>query len=286
MSKLMINDYGKRPFSESLVKELRFIFLIITKTILFQKKTFLLCYPQLPSKKTTLVKIAERNRWIITNNPKVKSAVKIYWHDSSIDPTTYPIDIKTFLNNNCRNILKANVDLLFYQAFGYKTAIQADTFQGTAVEKSEYNAKHNGVIIQCPLPESEIKKDCIYQILINNRCDDNIFEDLRMPVINGTFPLVYRKLKSIDKRFEASPDRATVHKPEEFFDNQFLEKTKEFCHLAGLDFGEMDILFNRDDKKFYIIDINKTPYGPPKNLSPEDHHKAITLLADKMKQMK
>ncbi len=284
MSKIIFNDYGKRPFIESLLKELQFIFVIIGKTILLQKKTYLLCYPQLPSKKTTLAKIAKRNRWIISNNPKIKASIKIYWHDSSIDNTNYPIDLRDYLNNNCRDILKANVDHHFYNAFGYKTAIQAETHQGKAVEKSEYNAKHNGTIVECPLPQSKINKECIYQILINNCCDNNLYEDLRMPVINGSFPLVYRKLKSDAKRFEASPDKAILHQPKDFFDDSFLAKTREFCKQAGLQFGEMDILYNRDDKKYYIIDINKTPYGPPKNLSPEDHQKAIKLLADEMKK--
>lgn len=284
---MLYNDYGKRPFFESLLKELAFLFKITFAFFKYGKKIpFVLCFPQLPSKKTTLAKICNAQGWIITNNPCFNAVLKFYWHDSSIDETKYPDIDNSFLNHTCNNILKVKVDESFYNVFGYKTAIDPLTHQGIAVEKSEYNAKHNGVIINCPIKQDQTKRDCIYQILLDNKIEDDLYEDIRMPVIGDAFPFVYRKLKSGAKRFEAAPDKALLHKTSDFFSSEFLENTRLFCQKIGLDFGEMDILLNRNDGRYYIIDINKTPYGPPKNLNEADTHQAISLLGETLKMMK
>lgn len=283
MGIMLYNDYGKRPWSESMLKELTFLFRIISGFLKHGRRIpFVLCYPQLPSKKTTIAKICKSKGWIITNNPRFKTEIKIYWHDSSFDETQYNSITPDFINYRCTNILKAKVDEDFFSVFGYKTALDPLTHNGIAVEKSEFNAKHNGVIINCPIQQDQVKNDCIYQILLDNKISKDLYQDLRMPVIGGKFPFVYCKTKSSKKRFEAAPDMAILHEVEDYFDEEFLLKTAAFCREAGLDFGEMDILYNNSDQRFYIIDINKTPYGPPANLSQADAMKAIHLLANTM----
>lgn len=283
MGIMLYNDYGKRPWSESMLKELTFLFRIISGFLKHGRRIpFVLCYPQLPSKKTTIAKICKSKGWIITNNPRFKTEIKIYWHDSSLDETQYNSITPDFINYRCTNILKAKVDEDFFSVFGYKTALDPLTHNGIAVEKSEFNAKHNGVIINCPIQQDQVKNDCIYQILLDNKISEDLYQDLRMPVIGGKFPFVYCKTKSSKKRFEAAPDKAILHEVEDYFDEEFLLKTAAFCREAGLDFGEMDILYNNSDQRFYIIDINKTPYGPPANLSQADAMKAINLLANTM----
>lgn len=47
----------------------------------------------------------------------------------------------------------------------------------------------------------------------------------------------------------------------------------------GLDWGELDILRNKDDGRAYIVDVNNTPAGPPNHLSKEDKERALQQLA-------
>jgi hypothetical protein len=46
----------------------------------------------------------------------------------------------------------------------------------------------------------------------------------------------------------------------------------------GADFCEFDVLRDNHSKLIYIIDVNKTPYGPPNGLSSEETKKAVDLL--------
>lgn len=57
-----------------------------------------------------------------------------------------------------------------------------------------------------------------------------------------------------------------------------------FCKEIGLDYGELDILRDKDDKKIYIVDVNNTPWGPPNHLSRADNWKALSMMAKTFKE--
>jgi hypothetical protein len=46
------------------------------------------------------------------------------------------------------------------------------------------------------------------------------------------------------------------------------------------DFCELDVLKDNQSGKWYIIDLNKTPYGPPASLSKKDKNKAVEILSN------
>ena len=46
-----------------------------------------------------------------------------------------------------------------------------------------------------------------------------------------------------------------------------------------LDYGELDVLRNRDDGLLYIVDVNPTPWGPPNHLSRQETAHAIRGMA-------
>ena len=47
-----------------------------------------------------------------------------------------------------------------------------------------------------------------------------------------------------------------------------------------VDFCEFDVLRHKGNQKIYIIDVNKTPYGPPEPLNRKDKVIALKKLSD------
>ena len=62
------------------------------------------------------------------------------------------------------------------------------------------------------------------------------------------------------------------------FSHQEINLIKNFCKNFHLDFGELDILRDRQSKKIYIVDVNKTAWGPPDKIALKDGKKAIQLI--------
>lgn len=60
-------------------------------------------------------------------------------------------------------------------------------------------------------------------------------------------------------------------------------KEQPFKHIeinnlfSEIDFAEIDILRDKNSKKIYIIDVNKTPIGPPLELNLFEKIKVITV---------
>jgi glutathione synthase/RimK-type ligase-like ATP-grasp enzyme len=160
------------------------------------------------------------------------------------------------------------------------------TFQGKCVRKSDENAAHDGAIITCPIAERE--QGVVYHKLINNRCDEEYVEDIRVPVIGNTIPHVYLKYKPVDQRFanfrETPDDKLPqIHPPEEVLSGSEIKAIKEMARRMHLEFGEMDVLRDRDDGRVYVVDVNNTPTGPS-HLKKKDMDIAINRLAQTFKR--
>lgn len=233
-------------------------------------------FPDFPSKKTTLFKIARKLGYRLTNKPLSNPDLVIYFEDITSGNTSelkrkYP---HYCLNEACTDISKTVVDAVHRSVFGYNTFIDPLTFRGKAVSKSDINALHDGKIIDCPL--SEKQEGSIYQILLDNAFDDKFVVDFRVPVIGREIPLVYKKFKSYPERFTNNVDHSTLHRPEEVFNASELSTIVEFAQAMKADFCELDII-RHSDGRIFIIDVNKTPYGPPFGLQEKDL--AVLLLS-------
>jgi hypothetical protein len=66
--------------------------------------------------------------------------------------------------------------------------------------------------------------------------------------------------------------------------NQIQKKIIDFCTKIQCNFCELDVLFDNDSQKWFIIDVNKTPYGPPASLSRVEKEKAVNILSDGFKR--
>ncbi len=191
-------------------------------------------------------------------------------------PPASPTDKPSF-NIGCYDIRKSVVARVFEEVFGYSLAIDPDTHQGLAVEKSERNGKHDGKIVECPV--SEPKRDMVYQRLIDNTFDGNEFIDIRTPIVGGKIPFVYLKRRMADLRFSNDNHRVDIAPTDAMLSREEQENIRRYAEAMALDFGGLDVLRNREDGRIYIVDVNKTDMGPPSALPSADKLQAMRGLA-------
>ncbi|MFM7725130.1 MAG: hypothetical protein ACKO7B_00375, partial [Flavobacteriales bacterium] len=91
---------------------------------------------------------------------------------------------------------------------------------------------------------------------------------------------VYSKYKRADVRFTNDVHRSEMHVPSEKFSEQELLLIANMAAAMGAEFCEFDVLRDHASGLVYVIDVNKTPYGPPKGLPAADTRKATQLLTD------
>ncbi len=190
---------------------------------------------------------------------------------------------KPAFNIGCYDIRKSVVARVFEEVFGYGLTIDPTQFSGRAVEKSEANGKHDGVIIDCPLPQA--RHDRVYQRLIDNTFDGHEFIDIRTPVVGGRIPFVYLKRRTMDRRFSNDNHRVDLVDADAMLSAQEQAKIRDFATGMNLDFGGLDVLRHRGDGRIYIVDANKTDMGPPSALPSKEKFKAMRGLADAFAQL-
>jgi hypothetical protein len=268
------------PFFERLTKDLRSWFADQqSRKYHGGRLPVLVTYPDYPSKRTTIAKIARHLHFRLTNKP-IKADVVLFFEDQ----THKEADLDWLksqdaaINTSLTDISKNHVETVHQNIFGYGTFIDPTTGSGTAVEKSDANAMHDGHYIELPIQER--KPDCIYQKVLNNKTSDGRAVDIRVPVMRDEIPLVYRKYKSWDLRFtnEVVESELLEHLEDAFTEDE-LVNIRRFCGEMKAEFCELDIIRDNDDGRIYIIDVNPTPYGPPAKLSESAHKKAVHLLA-------
>ncbi len=233
----------------------------------FQRKTILF-YPNFPHRKATIYQLCLALGYDVINNPEKEFDVAIYWKRYATFFPQEPIlsqfstENKTVFNHNCQDVSKTYIDREFLKVFGYCTIIDPLTHSGKCVAKSDLNAQHDGKIIDCPIESKQ--SGIIYQKLIDNEVEKGKVVDFRVPIFKQTIPVVYRYLKknlNAEQRFFGYPSLISVDiiEPTEIFTSEEISKILEFCQKIGLDYGELDILKDKQDGRIYIIDANNTP---------------------------
>lgn len=180
-------------------------------------------------------------------------------------------------NDRIEDISKTHVGNVFEKVFGYTLTVNPLTYRGLAVCKSDLNGTHDGKIVQCPLPASEIDADAIYQRFIDSAFDGERSEDLRTNVIKGAIPAVFHKYKSLDARFGTSYLHTDVRAADDVFSSEEQRLIAAFCGEIGLDFGCIDILRDKTDNRIYIVDVNKTCM-PVLSLSFKEQLRGLRLM--------
>lgn len=164
------------------------------------------------------------------------------------------------INVDCRDVSKTAVAKAFGRAAGYSLEVDPSTWTGLMVDKSEVNAAHDGRVVRGPcIPES----GRAYQRLVDNEIGGDSVEDLRTITLGGEPVLVFRKRRSVARRFANENTTVSVARPHEIYTPEEINIIRRFTRELHLDWGGIDVLRDRQDGRIYIVDANKTDMGPP-----------------------
>lgn len=273
-----LNRYQySKPALKYLIEDLRYslVWTIWTLTANLRGDSVrrILTFPHLPSKKSSIYRLAMRKKMILTNRPRGPFNTIIFWEYATQRADQKKLDEiikkpnfegpKKILNYNSIDIGKLAIDRAFLEIFGYSTAVDPLSWTDKLVVKSDKNATHDGKIVEGPLPQKNIEPDKIYQRLIDNSVDSERVLDYRTPVVGGDVPFVLKKFRHKKVRFTNDTELVEKEATKDVFTKDELQNIQLFCEKICLDFGELDILRDNHSKKIYIVDVNNTPQSPP-----------------------
>ena len=248
------NDYPDRmPLLERIGKELRFRKAVKASKQEYGRPQFVLVHPDWPSKRASIMAYAEALGWAVTNRPNTPdlfdggTVLKLAFDDRTEKRQAQP----GFWNGHCLDML----------------------------EKSEGNAVHDGREIQGPLSPDQLQPSKVYQRIIDNRTDEGLFEDLRVVVIHGEVPVVYRKRKSGEVRYtNETAEVDLAGSPKTVLSEGEIDQITSLSAKMCAEFAELDVLRDRQDGRIYCVDLNPTPYGPPAGLNETDRADAFQQI--------
>lgn len=100
----------------------------------------------------------------------------------------------------------------------------------------------------------------------------------RVVVIQHRIPIVYKKYRPLATRYSIPNTRVELCAPEEVFSEDERKNISRFAERIGMDFGELDVLRDRNTGHIYVIDANNTPMGPAKALNKEEASRTFAVL--------
>lgn len=227
------------------------------------------------------------NIWLAVQNTKLQltkhpeNADYIFIFDDSTHSeaaANLPAEVNAqLINHRVTDISKSNVGRVFQKVFGYNLEIDPLTYEGAVVEKSDENGTHDGKIITCPIPASNIKPGYAYQKFIDSSFSGKTSEDLRVASVYGEVAAVFHKHKAFEKRFGTQYLSTDVKNAEEVFSREELRLISQFCDAIGLDFGAIDIMRDKHDGRIYIVDVNKTCM-PVLSLPDSEQYRSLKMI--------
>lgn len=225
----------------------------------------ILFYPDVPWEASMLYQLCLVQGYAITDDPASACDLAVKWRSATYVETDAILQglatRRRVLNLRCSDISKARVERLMKQVFGYSAAVDPLSYHGKCVQKSNWNARHDGKIIECPV--LDIDSECVYERLIGNDADAGMVMDLRVPVIGRAIPFVFLYFRRAEVRFSAAIQTIKTVETAEVLSDREQEQILLFCDALGLDYGELDVLRDNADGRIYIVDANPTPHGPP-----------------------
>jgi hypothetical protein len=213
----------------------------------------------------------------ITRTMSPDVLIGLYYDDDTFIKPPPQADFR-ILNANCLDISKSRVEQVFHEVFGYPLAIDPLTYSGRAACKSNLNGKHDGSVIDCPI--EKIAPGRVYEKLIDNAVSDYLVEDIRLVVIGKQLPVAYRKTRFIEQRFSNYTRSARRVPLNSVVSRSEQELILQFASKMHVDWAELDAMRDRTDGRLYIVDVNKTPGGPPSRMPFFPKIAAVKLMAE------
>ena len=251
------------------------------------RRLTVLAYPQPVTRQphVLVAKLCAALGYHVVSVPTRPYDVALRFHDATFsDPSLLdplPPDLPV-INRGATDISKTRVAREYERAFGGQSLVDPRTHEGEIVEKPDVNAADGRGLVVAPL---EPRDGFVYQRLIDSRTGDGHYIEYRLPVHDGRFPLVYRKVIDEGTRFEKKATRVTIEDPADHFSADELDRIGRLAHAMGVEFGELDVLRDNGDGLPYVIDVNDTPWGELKWVSPGERARAYSALAASFQRM-
>lgn len=199
----------------------------------------------------------------VATEPDEHCVVALNWEDVTVNQVALPPPPNglRWLNGACVDIRKSTVEAISVETLGYGLAIDPRTHHGPFVRKSETNGLHDGAVVEGP---REPEPGYIDQRLLDNLVD-GLPEDYRVSIVGRQIPVIIRRVHRLSERFD-TVDQEHLVTTEEVFEQEEVDRMLAFAAAIGLDYGDLDVIRDQGDGRIYVVDANKTPYGPPVSL--------------------
>jgi hypothetical protein len=185
------------------------------------------------------------------------------------------------INGRCLDISKSRVDREWAAAAGYSITVDPLAFDGALVVKSELNGRHDGRIVRGPLPSR--RDDRVYQRFVDSVEGDLLIE-LRTTVIGSEIPIVLRRGRPVTRWFEDTTVSVPMT-PSDVFSAAELAHLRLFSTNIGMDYGELDVLRDKNSGRIYVVDANRTPYGPVPHAGSPHIEQVTTVMTDAFERL-
>lgn len=221
----------------------------------------------------SLWKVLARLGLRVVARPDRRVALAVHWSLATVSPA--PL-VPGMVNGACRDISKRRLETAMHAALGYGLAADPRVAGAPLVAKSDENARHDGRVVRPPIsPEPGV----VYQRLIDTADPRGVLEELRVVVVGDALPVVYVKRRPASDRFGQGPATARLAGALDVMDADEAAGILRVCAHMGLEMGELDVLRDRADGRLYVVDANRTPWGPPRALGRGAASRAVALQA-------
>lgn len=241
----------------------------------------MLVCPVVPPPDAVIAKLCTHLGYRTVADTTGRADLGLYW-----DPSTWrepPPELAHLaaaipvINLQCRDFSKKRVDDAHARVFARSLQVDPLAAAGAFVVKSDRNARHDGRIVNQPI-EGPVA-GFVYQRVVNNEVGDGTVVDLRTPIVGGRIPLVYKLYRPVEQRFSVDDTRAEIIATPEVFSEQETALLVRFAAAMRMDYGELDVLRDRESGWIWVVDANPTPWGPPRTLGESEHRAAVAQLS-------
>jgi hypothetical protein len=242
-----------------------------------------LTYPRAAQRGFLLVNVCQRLGCRMVDDPAVPADLVVYWDHLATVQAEDQVLLRLkregpVLNGECRDIRKSTVQAAAGRVLGYTASVDPRAYAGGLVRKSEENAAHDGELLDGPIEVVEPGK--VYERFVDTEAVEGFIEDLRVPVVGDTIPVVYRKYRPASELFNPLVNTwVVVSEPLRVFAADELSGLVRLARALHIDFGEFDVLRDRADGRMYVVDANPTPRGPPGPLPTRVRRRALRAVA-------
>lgn len=168
------------------------------------------------------------------------------------------------LNRHCVDISKTTVDRVWADLAGYSISLDPLWTTGPLVVKPDQNGRRAGRVVEGPLRERKTGR--VYEKLIDSRDGDKIWST-RVALMCGRIVNAYAKWRPYPQWFRGHEMTVPVA-PDELFSADEQRLMLQFAVAIGMEYGELDVLRDKESGLIYVVDANRTPVRP-KGLDPK-----------------